>query len=84
MEISVVFFLSPEPAFGVDSVEEIQAAVRKLAQLTETEHRLVAAEALTETKRAGSIMYDVSVIVTTTNFTVSGTGRKVGQVHLHL
>lgn len=66
----------------VGSDDQIKAAVGKLVNLTETEHRLVGAETLTETKRTGRVVDDVSVTVTATNLTVTDTGKAVGQMSL--
>lgn len=64
--------------------DEIQAAVSKLAKLTETEGRLVGAETWTETKKTGRAVNDVAVTLTATNVTVQETGVAVGQMSLNV
>ena len=64
------------------SDDKIQAAVGKLAKLTEAESRLVGAETLTEVKKTGRAVDDVAVTVSTLNLTVHETGDAVGQMSL--
>lgn len=68
----------------VGSEDKIQAAVAKLAKLTETESRLVGAETLTEAKRTGRSVNDIAVTVTATNVIVQETGVTVGQMSLEV
>lgn len=68
----------------IGSNDQIQAAVNKLAKLTEMEGRLVGAETWTETKKTGRAVNDVAVTLTATNFTVQETGVAVGQMSLNV
>lgn len=68
----------------VGSDDKIQAAVGKLAKLTETEGRLAGAETLAEAKRMGRTVDDVAVTVTATNTTVQETGVTDGQMSLEV
>lgn len=68
----------------IGSNDKIQAAVGKLAKLTETEDRLVGAETLTETKKTGRAVNEVAVTLTATNVTVEETGVIVGQMGLNV
>lgn len=64
--------------------DQIQAAVSKLAKLTETEGHLVGAETWTETKKVGRAVNDVAVTLTATNVTVQETGVAVGEMSLNV
>jgi tetratricopeptide (TPR) repeat protein len=64
--------------------DKIQASIGKLDQLTKTEASLVGAETLTESKRTGRVVDDMSVTVTSTNFTVQETGQTVSQMSLEV
>jgi tetratricopeptide (TPR) repeat protein len=64
------------------SDDKIQASIGKLVQLTKTEASLVGAETLTESKRTGRVVDDMSVTVASTNVTVQETGQTVGQMSL--
>lgn len=66
------------------SDDMIQASVSKLDNLTKTEASLVGAETLTESKRTGRLVGDMSVTVTSTNVTVQETGQAVGQMSLEV
>lgn len=60
--------------------DAIQAAMGKLDKLTSVEARLVGAETLTESKRTGRVVDNMSVTVTSTNTTVMETGMTVNQM----
>lgn len=64
--------------------DKIEEAVGKLARLTESESRLVSAETLSETKKTGRTLDEVSVTVNATNLTVQKTEVAVSQVDLRL
>ena len=64
--------------------EKIQAAVIKLAKLTQTEGHLVGAETWTETKKTGRAVNDIAVTLTATKDTVQETGVAVGQMSLNV
>jgi len=64
--------------------DKIQASIGKLDQLTKTEASLVGAETLTESKRTGRVVDEMSVTVTSTNVTVQETGQTVGQMSLEV
>ena len=64
--------------------DQVQAAVKKLAKLTELEGHLVGAEIWTEAKRTGRAVNDVAVTLTATNTTVQDTGVTVGQMSLNI
>jgi tetratricopeptide (TPR) repeat protein len=66
------------------SDDKIQSSVSKLDRLTETEASLVGAETLTESKRTGRMVDDMSVTVTSTNVTVQETGQAVSQMSLEV
>lgn len=68
----------------VGSDDKIQAAVGKLAKLTDTENRLVVAETLTVSKRTGRAVDDVAVTLSGTNITLQETGVIVGQTRLQV
>lgn len=68
----------------IGSDDQIQAAVNKLAKLTEMEGRLVGAETWTETKRTGRAVNDAAVTLTATNIRVQETGVTVGQMSLNI
>jgi predicted PilT family ATPase len=65
---------------GKDS--KIEAAVAKLAKLTESEDRLVGAETLTEVKQSGRTLDGVSTTVTSTNIAVTQIGGDISQVSI--
>ena len=65
----------------IGSDDQIEAAVQKLAKLTEVEGRLVGAETWTETKKTGRTVNDIAVTLTATNVTVQETGVAVGQMN---
>lgn len=67
--------------FLLGNNDAIQAAMGKLDKLTSVEARLVGAETLTESKRTGRVVDDISVTVTSTNTTVMETGMTVNQMH---
>lgn len=60
--------------------DAVQAAVGKLDKLTSVEACLVGAETLTESKRTGRVVDDISVTLTGTNTTVMETGMTVNQM----
>ncbi|KAL3473862.1 NACHT and TPR domain protein [Aspergillus californicus] len=61
--------------------DAIQVAMTRLDNLTMVETRLVGAETLTESKRTGRLVNDVSVTVSATNATVMDTGITVHQMN---
>ncbi|KAL5001768.1 NACHT and TPR domain protein [Aspergillus recurvatus] len=64
--------------------DAIQASMVRLDMLTRVEASLVRAEALTESKRAGRVVDDISVTLSATNATVLGTGMAVDQMSAHV
>ncbi|KAL5341396.1 NACHT and TPR domain protein [Aspergillus crustosus] len=68
--------------FTLGSDDAIQAAVGKLDKLTRVEAHLVGAETLTESKRTGRVVDDISVTVSATGATVTETGLTVSQVNV--
>ena len=62
--------------------DKIQAAVGKLDSLTRSEASLVGVETLTETKRTGRTVDNISIALTTTNTSVLETGVAVRQMSL--
>lgn len=60
--------------------DAIQAAMARLDKLTAVEASLVGAETLTESKRAGRVVDDISVTVNYTSATVLETGMTVNQI----
>src|SRR3989440_4255776 len=66
------------------SDDKIQASIGMLDQLTKTEASLVGAETLTESKRTGRVVDDMTVTVSSTNVTVQETGQTVGQMSLEV
>ncbi|RAL05354.1 NACHT and TPR domain protein [Aspergillus ibericus CBS 121593] len=66
--------------FLLGNSDALQAAMGKLDKLTSVEARLVGAETLTESKRTGRVVDDISVTVTSTNTTVMETGMTVNQM----
>ena len=66
--------------FLLGNNDALQAAMGKLDKLTSVEARLVGAETLTESKRTGRVVDDISVTVTSTNTTVMETGMTVNQM----
>ncbi|KAL5050600.1 hypothetical protein BDW71DRAFT_203337 [Aspergillus fruticulosus] len=62
------------------SDDAIQATMVKLDKLTRVEASLVGAETLTESKRTGRVVDDISVTVNATNATVLETGMTVNQM----
>ena len=66
--------------FLLGNNDAIQAAIGKLDKLTSVEARLVGAETLTESKRTGRVVDNISMTVTSTNTTVMETGVTVNQM----
>ncbi|KKK20439.1 hypothetical protein ARAM_002899 [Aspergillus rambellii] len=64
--------------------DAIQAAMGKLDKLTRVEAGLVGAETLTESKRTGRVVDDISVTVNTTNATMMETGMTVSQMSVQV
>ncbi|OAL71045.1 hypothetical protein A7D00_4707 [Trichophyton violaceum] len=64
--------------------DKIQEAVGRLAKLTETEHRLVGAETLTETKKTSRAVDDVAITLAATTLTVDKTSHSVSQISLEV
>ncbi|EFR02973.1 NACHT and TPR domain-containing protein [Nannizzia gypsea CBS 118893] len=64
--------------------DKIQAAVGRLAKLTETEHRLVGAETLTETKKTSRAVDDVAINLAATSMTVDKTSVSVSQISVNV
>ncbi|KAH8695196.1 NACHT and TPR domain protein [Talaromyces proteolyticus] len=62
------------------SNDAIQASMNKLDKLTRVEAGLVGAETLTESKRTGRVVDNMSVTINTTNSTVMETGLMVNQM----
>ncbi|KAL2871688.1 NACHT and TPR domain protein [Aspergillus lucknowensis] len=70
--------------FLLGNDDAIQAAMGKLDKLTRVEAHLVGAETLTESKRTGRVVDDVSVTVTSTNAIVRETGVAVNQMSVQM
>ncbi|KAE8376136.1 hypothetical protein BDV26DRAFT_294367 [Aspergillus bertholletiae] len=66
------------------SNDAIQGAIGKLDKLTRVEAQLVGAETLTESKRTGRVVDDISVTVNTTNLTVMETGMTVNEMNVRV
>ncbi|KAL4931965.1 NACHT and TPR domain protein [Aspergillus undulatus] len=64
--------------------DAIKAAVGKLDDLTRVEAHLVGAETLTESKRTGRVVDDISVTVSATSATVTKTGTTVNQMSMQV
>ncbi|KAK2736232.1 hypothetical protein FQN57_000830 [Myotisia sp. PD_48] len=64
--------------------DKMQAAVGKLAKLTEIEGHLVGAETLTETKKVGRAVDDITIVLQETNMTANETGVTVGQISIEV
>ncbi|KAL4958739.1 NACHT and TPR domain protein [Aspergillus stella-maris] len=70
--------------FLLGNDDAIQGAMRKLDKLTQVEGQLVGAETLTEAKRTGRVVDDVSITLNTTSATVTETGITVNQMSMQV
>ncbi|KAL6234540.1 hypothetical protein BDW75DRAFT_241045 [Aspergillus navahoensis] len=64
--------------------DAIQATMARFDKITRVEASLVGAETLTESKRTGRVVDDISVTVNATNATVLETGVAVNQMSAHV
>ncbi|KAL4879917.1 NACHT and TPR domain protein [Aspergillus karnatakaensis] len=70
--------------FALGSDDAIQAALGKLDKLTQVEAHLVGAETLTESKRTGRVVDDISVTVNAASATVTETGITVNSMSVRV
>ncbi|KAL4952200.1 NACHT and TPR domain protein [Aspergillus filifer] len=70
--------------FLLGNNDAIQGAMNRLDKLTQIEGQLVGAETLTEAKRTGRVVDDVSITLKTTSATVTETGITVNQMSMQV